>query len=575
MVIAWPVEAADETVHGAVVFMRTGDRIPDLHKEGTSQTLSALGAQQIYQMGQNFRGRYINGLGSIGLGQSQISTLSQDVLDNNQVFVMTRQEPYLIASAQAFMQGFYPPTNVSTGKVLANGTAIDLPFEGYQYPEIRVAGQYDPYSIYMAGSQQCPEAQRHSLEYYETQHSQDAFKSSMPLYNSLDPKWFQGVTNQSLINYYQAYEVYDYLYYQHTHNTTVFEQFNNDSVYRDIYTQLAQLANQEQYYRWGNTSASSHSSNLQSMPGKTLAALVLGQLQRIVAKQYDGTRNSNQEAYPVSFLFGDHEPFVSLFSLFGLDDVNEKFAAIPPYASSMIFELFSADSTTFPDDPANLFVRFQFQNGTDYKGDPQSYPIFGRSPNHADMPWPDFGQFMSSTMVNSMSEWCGACSSPALFCWGVDENSTVVMVDGRESKKWKVSPVVAGAIGAVVTLAVAALLFALAILVGGVRFHRERRRKNSELGGFKGSAKLASDMDLSVPKSPAGTAEGMVGLGRDMERKKPKSRVESWELRQKEGIGGSGGAGALDRGRDFGESRGGSLDEIESSMRPVVPTETV
>jgi hypothetical protein len=52
------------------------------------------------------------------------------------------------------------------------------------------------------------------------------------------------------------------------------------------------------------------------------------------------------------------------------------------------------------------------------------------------------------------------------------------------------SPQVAGVIGAAVTLGVLALAFILAMLVGGIRFHKVNRRMKSELGGFKGSSKL-------------------------------------------------------------------------------------
>jgi len=202
MAAAWLIEAADDdTVHAAVVFIRTGERTPELRSVHVPQTLSALGARQIFELGQNFRGRYINGLGGhVGLGQSQIATIHPDILNNNEVYVMTRQEPYLIASAQSFMQGFYPPfslnSNSSSGSadsrgILANGTVIDYPLNGYQYPEIRTAGEHDPYSIYLGGNVECPSAWAASINYYTTEDYQNTFTSAEPIYNSLDPSMFR------------------------------------------------------------------------------------------------------------------------------------------------------------------------------------------------------------------------------------------------------------------------------------------------------------------------------------------------------------------------------------------------
>lgn len=153
------------------------------------------------------------------------------------------------------------------------------------------------------------------------------------------------------------------------------------------------------------------------------------------------------------------------------------------------------------------------------------------------------------------------------------DNPTINLVlNDNEKSHSKLSPAVAGVIGAVVTLAVAGLLFAVAMLVGGIRFHRVERNNKSQLGGFKGSRKLASDADLSLPKNGVAPA-GIVSFGGDAgTRKTPHERIGSWELRQKEfGPGAKGGA--------LGEetvSRRESMEAIEAAMsRPVEPTERV
>jgi len=89
------------------------------------------------------------------------------------------------------------------------------------------------------------------------------------------------------------------------------------------------------------------------------------------------------------------------------------------------------------------------------------------------------------------------------------------------------TPQVAGVIGAAVTLGVIGIGFALAMIFGGIRFQRRDRGKKSELGGFKGSSKLASDPDLHLPKNAAPI--GVVAAEEDS-LKKGHERVGSWEL---------------------------------------------
>lgn len=75
------------------------------------------------------------------------------------------------------------------------------------------------------------------------------------------------------------------------------------------------------------------------------------------------------------------------------------------------------------------------------------------------------------------------------------------------------------------------------MLIGGLRFHRvERspRNRRSEMGGFKGGQKMASDQDLSMSKGGA-----VVGASVEREVESPMSpiaheRVGSWELKEAE-----------------------------------------
>jgi hypothetical protein len=205
---AWLVEAADENesrhVHGTVAFIRSGERTPIIVP--TSGKLTALGARQMQELGQMFRGRYIGDDAYNGLGHDPISGLSPDILDPTQLFIQTQDRPYLQASAQAFMQGLYPPAAINgnnTGAVadatgiLANGTAIDAPLGGYQYAPIQVLSEWDPQSIYIRGDQNCPLSIRETLMYQTTEHYLETMDSSRGDYESLDASLFGGLLEQS------------------------------------------------------------------------------------------------------------------------------------------------------------------------------------------------------------------------------------------------------------------------------------------------------------------------------------------------------------------------------------------
>jgi hypothetical protein len=312
----------------------------------------------------------------------------------------------------------------------------------------------------------------------------------------------------------------------------------------------------------------------------TLAAEVLHQFQNLVEDRKNHSTFTPGLSQPITLLFGEIDTMINLLSLMIMDSLNKNFRAIPPFASAIVFELFSTGSDeTFPQDDDDLWVRFYYHNGTtDFNGQLMAFPMFGHGPSQTDMKWSDFNLMFSAIMMPTITEWCQTCNAPSLFCTGVDVDPIMVSNPKAQAtgKKSAVSPTVAGVIGAVVTLAVAGLLFALAMLVGDVRFHRVQRRPKSELGGFKGSNKLASDADVAnlakggalpagiASLSAANTAAGAEGRVRH-------ERVGSWELRQKEFGNYKGG----DMGEEFPSPRE-SFEQIDTvASRPVQPRESV
>jgi hypothetical protein len=184
--------------HAAFAFIRTGERTPSI-RSGSSPTLTALGAQQMFSLGQNLRTRYITGNSPSALGVQHIDGLSPYTLNNEQVLVQTLDSQYLVSSAQAFMQGLYPPHSIlgngtafSTSSLLSNGNAIDFPLNGYQYANIQSSGQLDYESIYVSGAQNCPVAQQDAMMYFTTDKFYETKTANKDFYQDLKLDWFEG-----------------------------------------------------------------------------------------------------------------------------------------------------------------------------------------------------------------------------------------------------------------------------------------------------------------------------------------------------------------------------------------------
>lgn len=314
-----------------------------------------------------------------------------------------------------------------------------------------------------------------------------------------------------------ALEIADYMSYQYTHNSSIYEILSsNDSDYTGVYNQLGNLANEVAWHLYANASDDSKASNNQVIGGKTLAASVLDSF-RLQAAGRSSSGDEKSLSHPLTFYFGEEDAMMGLASLLKLDSSSPEFKSIPSYGSTMLFELFStSDTATNADD---LWVRFSFHNAT--ADQLTTYPLSHTDLSKLEIPWTQFETLFSTISMDTMADWCTTCNSASLFCHSTTSGDGKPSLNKPSSPSHsRLSPVIGGIIGAFVTLLVAALCFALAILFGGMRFHRVQRQNNSlrsslGSGGFKGAAKLGSDTDLG-------------------DGKRGHERAASWELGNKE-----------------------------------------
>ena len=125
------VAGSIETVWSSVIITRNGDSVPLIANEPT--VVTPLGAQQMFAAGALFRDRYITGAAP---GNLTINGISMYQIDNSQTFALALLDEYVTASAQAFIQGLYPPLNnsfstddpiITPESLLANSTQVAFP----------------------------------------------------------------------------------------------------------------------------------------------------------------------------------------------------------------------------------------------------------------------------------------------------------------------------------------------------------------------------------------------------------------------------------------------------------------
>lgn len=507
---AWSQSARNETIWASVVYSSNGDRTPLILP--VQHVLTPLGAQQSYSAGSFFRQRYLAAPAGAQDANYSINGILHNTYDPTQTRVMSVWSSYVVASAEAFMQGLYPPVNnTDPNSVLANGSIIRSPLGGYQYPQIFTPSPADPNVIFLAGSADCQRYDDSVANYSNSQESLQTKSSTQKFYASFQAEVFGGVFPKSQVNYDYAYFLFDYLNYENIHNSTINKTLSGADLAR-----VRGLADQWLQAVDGNTS---ETLSIQTIAGQTLAAYIIERLTANIA--------SDGNAAKLNLLFGSFEPMISFAALTQLPKTNTQFYGMPQDGSSMVIEMYSEDHNSSAGYPnaSNLLVRFLFRNGTDPSSALITYPLFGRSETRT-LSLNDFMANLENIAVASIGDWCNACQTYSIFCVasiGVDftnsssgSNSYPASITAKHAMK----PAVAGVIGAVIALVIAGTIFAIAMLVGGIRLHRSKARRRSELGGFKAGEKLASDHDLP---------HGQTGIGASVV-KKSDDRIGSWEL---------------------------------------------
>lgn len=193
---------------------------------------------------------------------------------------------------------------------------------------------------------------------------------------------------------------------------------------------------------------------------------------------------------PVSIQFGAYASFLSFFGLAQLNKVSENFTGVVDYASSMVFELVTNATVSNTSYPAtgDISVRFLFANGSAAENSLSEYPLFGGSSSL--LSWKGFTDEMNKFAIGDQEGWCKSCGNTTGVCASASAASPTGTVTVAAGSEGGMSRVVAGVIGAMVTLAVVLGLEAIVMLVAGLRLVNKKRLAGAGAGSV-GSAEGA------------------------------------------------------------------------------------
>lgn len=518
-----------EKVWSVFAYTLYGDSTPKALFEQRAAGLSDYGANQLAAAGTAFRDRYVSSAGSTNATEFAIQSISASYLMSQNLEVLSTTEQNVIASAQAFMLGLYPPLGdegMNTTYETANGTTFSAPLDGYQFPKIVTLGESDPGSLLVAGQSSCSMYQAAVSEYLNSGDAATITQDTEVFYEKLLHQVLSGVFDESTATYANAVRIADYLEYEVLHNSTTLDHLFGDDLIR-----ARSLADQFTYATNGQDASFLSESTIGAVSpiaGQTLASSILESFNMYMM---DGTGPQ------MTLLFGGDEPAVALASLVGLaSEQQPNFYSRPVRGASLVFELYSfgtdADDDSYPDS-SEMFVRFFLHNGTDASTEFVSFPLFGNGPSQTYTPWTDFQTEIETFSVQSIEEWCLRCNASSVFCAGALDRS------GSTHQKKGMAPAVAGVIGAVVTLVVIGLLAVIGFFICGLRKRKggQEGSHKPSTGGFKGTSKLASDTDVSFRNPIWGTgktanleqddgvaAGGVIVRGQE--------RLGSWEMGQ-------------------------------------------
>lgn len=415
-------------VTGVVMLIRHGDRQGFYQSPSTytaSRTnLTVLGYLEELNSGAQLRSRYLDASSPL-----LIQGINTTVAETTQVSVQADaggEGGVIVESANAFMQGLYPPFNDTI--ILANGTTVAWDGRAQLIPVETIEPDQ---SFVMEPWTSCDNFDDWTKSFYNSADFNKQSALAQPYFDSL-PASVIGNRPRTLVN---AWNLYDFLNVEKIHNATLAPEITDEMV---------QTALMWAEYHEAGLFGGSNPKDISSIAGRGILNPLTDAIKQVA---------NTSDPLKVSVLAASYKPFFSLFSMFQTPELQGR---LVDYASAMIFEVHQDNS-----------LQVYFRNGS--YGTLDQHNIIGSSSLSVD----SFMSHFDPIKLDSLADWCNFCGeTDARGCAALNAlngtGSGGKYSDATSTTgKHQVSPVVAGVIGALVTLVVAIVVVAgLAYLTG-------------------------------------------------------------------------------------------------------------
>jgi len=363
---------------GVVLVARHGDRSSTVYQDpatynSTQGYLTALGAQQEYDLGQFLRNVYLD-----PQSPSYIQGINTDVVDVDQLYVRADAGggDVILDSAYALLQGLYPPTTDSA-ITLANGTVVTPPLCGYQYVPVESLEFWQAPSL--TSWMECEYFQLHLGRVNAGVQYSDIAVTAAPFLQAVQP-YLNGMNN-SFVN---MWNIYDYVNVQYTHNKTFYENFPET-----LLQQARHFANIHQQIVFTD----SVTNGVGQIAIRTLWPEIFWTLGNM-------TLPNNKVKLAVAEV--DYKPFISMFNVTNATVTDPDIAGIVDYASVVALELSQ-------DTQGQYNVAMKFKNGTS-DNDFRTLKLWGND----SVTFPKLISQLDWTTINSTVNWCFSCNQTVL-----------------------------------------------------------------------------------------------------------------------------------------------------------------
>ncbi|KAJ7070028.1 histidine phosphatase superfamily [Mycena amicta] len=436
--------ASNDTLLGVLILTRHGDRAgfyqdPDTYT-ASATTITPLGTQQEFQLGQLLRSMYLNSSSALN-----IAGMNDTLVNQNQIHVRADaggELGVIYDSAVALLQGLFP-ANTSYADVV-NGTNVTGALGGYQYIPIESVEPTNDVSL--EGYTSCntfndaTTAFYASAEFAQMKNETAAFLAMLPPYLDGRP-----VTLDNM------YNIFDFMNVQSIHNAAFAK-----ALPPTFLPQVRALANWHEY----GVFTSPQLNGIGNVAGRTIFPGILANLHSIA--------NATD---PLKFAYQSlaYKPFLSIFNMTGVAQAHPELAGLVNYAAAVAMEVRQ------PGDGSEPVVRFSFKNGTDASF--VGYDLLGGT---GDVTISALANHINPALINSTTQWCSACNNTQdRGCGALAQAAAAALASAPavHTAHQRISPVGAGFLGAGLTLAVMLAMFGVLAFVGCLTVGRGRGKR--------------------------------------------------------------------------------------------------